>query len=272
MGKLIIRDRFGQVPVELLNDPNISFKAKGLFAFMQAKPDGWSFSVARIAAQAKEGREAVAAGLKELEDKGYLVRTPSHNSEGVFDGYDYELRITPLSETRNTGNPSTVNPQTEKPYTISKIDSSKKELNKYKYSSNEEYRALPCEEEKSYKNLKPEDSQKEKVEYGNKDVNEMLRSLKSRVGVDAFADSSDERNFGRHLVNLKNQLGETEFNSRLDAILLDAFKFKNCNRIKFVYREIKAFIKPKNPVAPVAATPEEIQERMKKFLTSKQND
>ena len=123
MAKLTIRNRYGTVPNELLNRTDISMKAKGLFAFMQSKPDGWSFSVERISNQTLEGKEAIQSGIKELEDAGYLKRTPCKKSDGTWDGYDYYLTDTPL-----TGNPQVVEALAEKPATFSNKDSSKKDI------------------------------------------------------------------------------------------------------------------------------------------------
>lgn len=64
---------FTQVPNELLYNPNISFKAKGLWAYMSAKPAGWNFSADRIAQETKEERKAILAGLKELAEYGYIT-------------------------------------------------------------------------------------------------------------------------------------------------------------------------------------------------------
>lgn len=64
---------FTQVPNELLYNPDISFKAKGIWAYMSAKPEGWHFSADRIADETKEARKAVLAGLKELSEHGYIT-------------------------------------------------------------------------------------------------------------------------------------------------------------------------------------------------------
>ena len=66
--KINIANRFGVIPNELLNNPNVSFKAKGLYAFIQSKPDDWDFSAERIATQTSDGRDAIRSALKELED------------------------------------------------------------------------------------------------------------------------------------------------------------------------------------------------------------
>lgn len=63
---------FTQVPNGLLYDPELSFKAKGLWAYISAKPSGWNFSADRIAMETKEERKSILAGLKELVEAGYL--------------------------------------------------------------------------------------------------------------------------------------------------------------------------------------------------------
>lgn len=64
---------FTQVPNELLYSSEISLKAKGLWAYMNAKPDGWNFSATRIAEEVKEDRKAILTALRELVASGYLV-------------------------------------------------------------------------------------------------------------------------------------------------------------------------------------------------------
>ena len=71
---------FTQVPNNLLYNPDISFKAKGLWAYMSAKPEGWHFSADRIAEETKEERKAILAGLKELSENGYI--TAKKKSDG----------------------------------------------------------------------------------------------------------------------------------------------------------------------------------------------
>jgi len=64
---------FTQVPNELLYSSEISLKAKGLWAYMNAKPDDWKFSASRISEEVKEDRKAILAALRELVSNGYLV-------------------------------------------------------------------------------------------------------------------------------------------------------------------------------------------------------
>ena len=65
---------FTQVANEVLNDLKLSAKAKGLYAYLYSKPEGWDFAIDRIANDFVDGRKSINAGLHELEEQGYLLR------------------------------------------------------------------------------------------------------------------------------------------------------------------------------------------------------
>jgi hypothetical protein len=140
MPKLIIKNKYGIIPNEILNSKELSLSAKGLYGYLQSKPDGWRFSISRMASQLKEGKDAIRRAILELEKFGLLRRIPLKNKEGKWAGYDYELReglaenpptsSEKLAENPSTENPTTANPTTGFPYTISNIDNSKKEYSK----------------------------------------------------------------------------------------------------------------------------------------------
>jgi hypothetical protein len=127
---------FGMVPNELLNNSEISFKAKGLFCFIQSKPDGWKFSVEKIALQSKEAKTSIAEGLKELEKYGFLVREKKQNGNGFT--VDYHLFFEPELanpiadfqplEIQSFENPTSGNPIIGKSVNNSKKDISKKDI------------------------------------------------------------------------------------------------------------------------------------------------
>lgn len=104
MAKLRIRNHYGITPNDLLYRDDLSFKAKGLFAYLQSKPDNWNFSSTRIARETKDGIDGVQSGLRELEHYGYLGRANYQNEKGQWD-WEYTLREKPLVE----------NPVREKP-------------------------------------------------------------------------------------------------------------------------------------------------------------
>lgn len=133
MAKLTIEKKYGQVPNDILNSTKLSFRAKGLFGYLQSKPNGWHFSVERISQQTKDGKSSIRSGLKELEKYGFLRRKPIKNKEGKWDGYEYILSEKPHAEKPHAEkpfaeNPSTDFPSTEKLATLSNKDNSNKDI------------------------------------------------------------------------------------------------------------------------------------------------
>lgn len=112
MAKLIIKDRFAVISNELLYNQDISFKAKGLYAYIQAKPADWDFSAERIALETKDGVDSIRAGLKELEKFGYLFRQKTKNNKGHWE-MEYILMINPTNENPSMENPAVENPRLE---------------------------------------------------------------------------------------------------------------------------------------------------------------
>jgi len=131
MSKLIIKNRYSVIPNDLVNNPEISLRAKGLFAFIQSKPDGWDFSADRISNQTKEGLQAVISALKELEKSGYLLRERFQNEQGHW-GVNYILKENPTTENPTIGNPPIGNPGIGKATNNIKKETKKKEVVKKK--------------------------------------------------------------------------------------------------------------------------------------------
>jgi phage replication O-like protein O len=86
----------------------------------------------------------------------------------------------------------------------------------------------------------------EKIEYGKTEINQMLKALKNHIGIDDFADAQRwQRIYAKHCYGLIVKIGVREFEKRLDHLLEDPFTAKNCNKIKFIYNNIKGYIEPK---------------------------
>lgn len=77
-------DNFAQIHNEALADGRLSFKARGILAFLLSRPPGWKTSAERLAKSGIDGERAVKSGLKELEATGYLKRTRSHGPGGQW--------------------------------------------------------------------------------------------------------------------------------------------------------------------------------------------
>jgi hypothetical protein len=76
-------DQFTQISNHWLRDNRLSFKARGLLAYIESHTPEWNISVHWLAAQNPEGKEALRSAIAELELYGYLKRE-QENVEGRF--------------------------------------------------------------------------------------------------------------------------------------------------------------------------------------------
>lgn len=78
-------DNFAQIHNAALADGELSFKARGVLAFLLSRPPGWKTSTEKLAQSGRDGERAIRSALKELEGRGYLTRTRSHKPDGTWD-------------------------------------------------------------------------------------------------------------------------------------------------------------------------------------------
>lgn len=116
---------YAVIDKRFLGNVHLSFKAKGILAYLLSKPDNWQILVSDLIKQSTDGRDSVYSGLKELEMNGYLERKIVRDGKGKFLGYEYVVYEAPkvqggdhpYPEIPYTENPYTENPDTGKPYT-----------------------------------------------------------------------------------------------------------------------------------------------------------
>lgn len=102
---------FVQIDSTSLSDHRLSWRAKGLLAYLLTKPDGWQVRSEDLIKHGTEGRDAIRAAMKELQEFGYarLVNTPN--------GREWEIYETPKPCPENpslANEPSPENPCPEK--------------------------------------------------------------------------------------------------------------------------------------------------------------
>ena len=76
-------DHFTQIPNQWLRDARLSFKARGMLALLMSHTQGWQLSIASLAEQNREGKDAIRSAIQELEELGYLTRSQV-NEGGKF--------------------------------------------------------------------------------------------------------------------------------------------------------------------------------------------
>ncbi len=96
-----------------LRDKDLSCKAKGLMSFMLSLPDNWDYTEVGLVACLKEGRDGVRSMLKELEERGYLVRNRTRKENGTLGQVEYVLYEKP--HTPKSENPTLVKPTLVEP-------------------------------------------------------------------------------------------------------------------------------------------------------------
>ena len=81
---------FTQIPNVVLNDPNLSIKAKGLYCYLMSKPDDWEFYTSNMEKELGLSFRQIRVLLQELTKYGLVVRHQT-NKDGSFGGVVYEF-------------------------------------------------------------------------------------------------------------------------------------------------------------------------------------
>ncbi len=125
---------FTQTPNEVLRDESISLQAKGLYALIASKPQGWEFSGRRLARESSNGFDSLNRAIHELERVGYLIRSklPTGKTQWELCPPDSENQnqANPNTENQNQGKPDSENPKLGKPQVgkTSTISNTEKEV------------------------------------------------------------------------------------------------------------------------------------------------
>lgn len=68
-------DAVAHIQTAALADGALSFKARGILAYLLSLPEGTEVSPEKITKSGTDGERAVKSGIKELQDAGYLLPT-----------------------------------------------------------------------------------------------------------------------------------------------------------------------------------------------------
>ncbi|MBA4535503.1 helix-turn-helix domain-containing protein [Brevibacillus halotolerans] len=105
---------FVQIDKTPINDERLSWKAKGLLVYLISKPDNWTVVMEDLIKKAKDGRDSVKAGLRELEAAGYISRRQSRDENGKFDKMEFLIYEVPQTFDNTDLLPEAENPPTGK--------------------------------------------------------------------------------------------------------------------------------------------------------------
>ena len=185
---------FVQIDKRPLQNKELSWKAKGILAYILSLPDNWQLYLNELKEHATDGRDSTASGFKELIEAGYIVKSRIRKA-GQFKGFDYTVSETPQTDSPKTENPKTVKPKTVKPKTENPqliiIDNKDKDL---KDKDNKDTVVCIKEKDTQIENLKIELSllKKEKEEERKKLAAKKERSFPSVTAAKQY-DNRDKR-------------------------------------------------------------------------------
>jgi hypothetical protein len=81
----------------MLEDNRLSWRAKGILAYMLSRPDNWKINKTDLYNKATEGRDAMQNALNELKDLGYLHVYASKDEKGQIHTWIWEYDDTPFT-------------------------------------------------------------------------------------------------------------------------------------------------------------------------------
>lgn len=74
-----------------LRNTNLSLKAKGLLSLMLSLPENWDYTTKGLAHICKDGVDSICAGVRELEEQGYVIRERVRNPNGQLGAIEYTI-------------------------------------------------------------------------------------------------------------------------------------------------------------------------------------
>ena len=121
-----------------LRNTNLSLKAKGLLSLMLSLPENWDYTTKGLARICKDGVDSICAGVRELEEQGYVIRERVRNPNGQLGAIEYTIleqprpperekpeRENPVLDNPILGSPVLEEPEQENPAQLNTKESSK---------------------------------------------------------------------------------------------------------------------------------------------------
>ena len=132
-----------------LRDKSLSLKAKGLLSLMLSLPEEWDYTTKGLARICKDGVDSICAGVRELEEHGYVIRQRVRNPNGQLGAIEYtilEQPRPPEPEKPERENPVLDNPEQASPVLEEPEQGNPAQLNTYRSSKEKSKKDLSSTE------------------------------------------------------------------------------------------------------------------------------
>jgi len=123
-----------------LRNTELSLKAKGLLSLMLSLPEEWDYTTKGLAHICKDGVDSICAGVRELEEQGYVVRERIRNPNGQLGAIEYTILEQPQEPKREKPereNPVQANPVLDYPVLGKPEQENPAQLNTYRTNKDE---------------------------------------------------------------------------------------------------------------------------------------
>ena len=104
-----------------LRDKSLSLKAKGLLSLMLSLPEEWDYTTKGLARICKDGVDSICAGVRELEEHGYVIRQRVRNPNGQLGAIEYTILEQPRPPEPKPRKPERENPVLDNPEQASPV-------------------------------------------------------------------------------------------------------------------------------------------------------
>lgn len=79
------------ISTRFLNDPGLSWKAKGLMAYLLSLPADWKIRLAEVQRHSTDGMSGLRSAIQELIDSGYVRSSQERDNSGKWTTFVYEI-------------------------------------------------------------------------------------------------------------------------------------------------------------------------------------
>ena len=106
------QDNFTVLDNSVMQNDNLSWKAKGILTYLLSLPTDWDVHLKEIEEHATDGITSLRSGIKELREAGYIKYHKYKDDKGKFQ-HRYNIYEFPKMENPDMENPSLDNPDME---------------------------------------------------------------------------------------------------------------------------------------------------------------
>ena len=93
---------YAQIDKDILRNEKLSWKAKGLLAYLLSLPHDWKVHLNEVVKHSTDGATSTRSAFKELRESGYVRKVSTRDDKGQITGWETIVYEVPISEARST--------------------------------------------------------------------------------------------------------------------------------------------------------------------------